>query len=136
MSQRRSEPRTGRPGPCQARTPRRAARYSSAALRAARGFHGLDSAKTPKRGRRNAIPSPADIRVRQAPARRRPGACSRRWPCSGLRNHASRLLVTDKARQVLPRFRHSRETFSDIELTEDGEIWGVIAGVVRRYDLA
>jgi DNA polymerase V len=31
---------------------------------------------------------------------------------------------------------NSREAFSDIELTEDSEIWGVIAGVVRRYDLA
>ncbi len=31
---------------------------------------------------------------------------------------------------------NSRETFPDIELTEDSEIWGVIAGVVRRYDLA
>lgn len=31
---------------------------------------------------------------------------------------------------------NSRELFPDIELTEDSEIWGVIAGVVRRYDLA
>ncbi|KIN60465.1 Peptidase S24-like domain protein [Sulfitobacter noctilucae] len=31
---------------------------------------------------------------------------------------------------------NSREKFPDIELTEDSEIWGVIAGVVRRYDLA
>jgi DNA polymerase V len=31
---------------------------------------------------------------------------------------------------------NSRENFPDIELTEDSEIWGVIAGVVRRYDLA
>jgi DNA polymerase V len=31
---------------------------------------------------------------------------------------------------------NSREYFPDIELTEDSEIWGVIAGVVRRYDLA
>ena len=31
---------------------------------------------------------------------------------------------------------NSREDFPDIELTEDSEIWGVIAGVVRRYDLA
>lgn len=31
---------------------------------------------------------------------------------------------------------NSREPFPDIELTEDSEIWGVIAGVVRRYDLA
>jgi len=31
---------------------------------------------------------------------------------------------------------NSREAFPDIELTEDSEIWGVIAGVVRRYDLA
>lgn len=30
---------------------------------------------------------------------------------------------------------NSREQFPDIELTEDSEIWGVIAGVVRRYDL-
>ncbi|WP_392338112.1 LexA family protein [Loktanella salsilacus] len=31
---------------------------------------------------------------------------------------------------------NSREAYPDIELTEDSEIWGVIAGVVRRYDLA
>jgi DNA polymerase V len=31
---------------------------------------------------------------------------------------------------------NSRESYPDIELTEDSEIWGVIAGVVRRYDLA
>ena len=31
---------------------------------------------------------------------------------------------------------NSREPFPDIELNEDSEIWGVIAGVVRRYDLA
>ena len=31
---------------------------------------------------------------------------------------------------------NSRESFADIELTEDSEIWGIIAGVVRRYDLA
>jgi DNA polymerase V len=31
---------------------------------------------------------------------------------------------------------NGREDFPDIELTEDSEIWGVIAGVVRRYDLA
>ena len=31
---------------------------------------------------------------------------------------------------------NSREHFPEIELTEDSEIWGVIAGVVRRYDLA
>ena len=31
---------------------------------------------------------------------------------------------------------NNREQFPDIELTEDSEIWGVIAGVVRRYDLA
>lgn len=31
---------------------------------------------------------------------------------------------------------NSREAFPEIELTEDSEIWGVIAGVVRRYDLA
>jgi len=30
---------------------------------------------------------------------------------------------------------NSRGDFADIELTEDSEIWGVIAGVVRRYDL-
>lgn len=30
---------------------------------------------------------------------------------------------------------NSREAFPEIELTEDSEIWGVIAGVVRRYDL-
>ena len=28
-----------------------------------------------------------------------------------------------------------RESFPDIELTEDSEIWGVIAGIVRKYDL-
>ena len=28
-----------------------------------------------------------------------------------------------------------RENFPDIELTEDSEIWGVIAGIVRKYDL-
>jgi DNA polymerase V len=31
---------------------------------------------------------------------------------------------------------NSQESFPDIVLTEDSEIWGVIAGVVRRYDLA
>lgn len=31
---------------------------------------------------------------------------------------------------------NSSENFTDIELTEDSEIWGVIAGIVRRYDLA
>jgi DNA polymerase V len=31
---------------------------------------------------------------------------------------------------------NSREAFPDIEFTEDSEIWGAIAGVVRRYDLA
>ena len=31
---------------------------------------------------------------------------------------------------------NSKEQFPEIELTEDSEIWGVIAGVVRRYDLA
>jgi len=31
---------------------------------------------------------------------------------------------------------NSQEAFPEIELTEDSEIWGVIAGVVRRYDLA
>ena len=31
---------------------------------------------------------------------------------------------------------NSQEQFPDVELTEDIEIWGVIAGVVRRYDLA
>ena len=30
---------------------------------------------------------------------------------------------------------NSQEKFPDIELTEDSEIWGVIAGIVRRYDL-
>lgn len=30
---------------------------------------------------------------------------------------------------------NAREEFPDVELTEDSEIWGVIAGVVRRYDL-
>lgn len=30
---------------------------------------------------------------------------------------------------------NSQEQFPDVELTEDSEIWGVIAGVVRRYDL-
>ena len=30
---------------------------------------------------------------------------------------------------------NSQEQFPDIELTEDSEIWGVIAGVVRRYEL-
>ena len=28
-----------------------------------------------------------------------------------------------------------RASFPDIELTEDSEIWGVIAGIVRKYDL-
>lgn len=28
-----------------------------------------------------------------------------------------------------------QEAFPDIQVTEDTEIWGVIAGVVRRYDL-
>jgi len=31
---------------------------------------------------------------------------------------------------------NTQEAFPDIELTEDSEIWGVIAGVIRRYDLA
>jgi len=31
---------------------------------------------------------------------------------------------------------NSSAAFPDIELNEDSEIWGVIAGVVRRYDLA
>jgi len=31
---------------------------------------------------------------------------------------------------------NSREAFPEIELTEDSVIWGLIAGVVRRYDLA
>ncbi|WP_286164074.1 hypothetical protein [Loktanella sp. PT4BL] len=31
---------------------------------------------------------------------------------------------------------NSREAFPDIELNEDSEFWGVIAGVVRRYHLA
>lgn len=30
---------------------------------------------------------------------------------------------------------NSHENFPDIELTEDSEIWGVIAGVVRRCDI-
>ena len=30
---------------------------------------------------------------------------------------------------------NGKEQFPDIELTEDSEIWGVIAGVVRRYEL-
>jgi DNA polymerase V len=30
---------------------------------------------------------------------------------------------------------NTQEAFPDIKLTEDSEIWGVIAGVVRRYDL-
>ena len=30
---------------------------------------------------------------------------------------------------------NSKEHFPDIEITEDSEIWGVIAGVVRRYPL-
>lgn len=30
---------------------------------------------------------------------------------------------------------NAQENFPDIELTEDSEIWGVIAGVVRRYEL-
>jgi DNA polymerase V len=30
---------------------------------------------------------------------------------------------------------NGQEQFPDIELTEDSEIWGVIAGVVRRYEL-
>lgn len=30
---------------------------------------------------------------------------------------------------------NGQEPFPDIELTEDSEIWGVIAGVVRRYEL-
>jgi len=31
---------------------------------------------------------------------------------------------------------NSQERFPDIELTEDSEIWGVIAGVVRQYPIA
>tara|TARA_R110002074_G_scaffold139168_1_gene284651 strand:+ start:9153 stop:9587 length:435 start_codon:yes stop_codon:yes gene_type:complete len=31
---------------------------------------------------------------------------------------------------------NSQVSYPEIELTEDSEIWGVIAGVVRRYDLA
>jgi DNA polymerase V len=31
---------------------------------------------------------------------------------------------------------NSQESYPEIELTEDSEIWGVIAGVVRRYGLA
>lgn len=30
---------------------------------------------------------------------------------------------------------NSKVDFPDVELTEDSEIWGVIAGVVRRYNL-
>ena len=30
---------------------------------------------------------------------------------------------------------NNKESFPDIELTEDSDIWGVIAGVVRRYEL-
>jgi DNA polymerase V len=30
---------------------------------------------------------------------------------------------------------NAQEKFPDIELTEESEIWGVIAGVVRRYEL-
>lgn len=30
---------------------------------------------------------------------------------------------------------NSAESFPDIELTPDSEVWGVIAGVVRRYEL-
>lgn len=30
---------------------------------------------------------------------------------------------------------NSKEHFPDVELNEDSEIWGVIAGVVRRYPL-
>ena len=30
---------------------------------------------------------------------------------------------------------NSQENFPNIELTEDSEIWGVIAGIVRRYNL-
>lgn len=30
---------------------------------------------------------------------------------------------------------NGKELFPDIELTEDSEIWGVIAGIVRRYEL-
>ena len=30
---------------------------------------------------------------------------------------------------------NSQESFPDIALTEDSETWGVIAGVVRRYEL-
>jgi len=30
---------------------------------------------------------------------------------------------------------NSREAYPEIELTEDSEIWGVIAGVVRRYEI-
>lgn len=31
---------------------------------------------------------------------------------------------------------NTHEEFPDIELTKDSEVWGVIAGVVRRYDIA
>jgi len=30
---------------------------------------------------------------------------------------------------------NAKEQFPDIELTADSEIWGVIAGVVRRYPI-
>ena len=30
---------------------------------------------------------------------------------------------------------NAQQKYPDIELTEDSEIWGVIAGVVRRYEL-
>jgi DNA polymerase V len=30
---------------------------------------------------------------------------------------------------------NSRESYPEIELTQDSEIWGVIAGVVRRYEI-
>lgn len=30
---------------------------------------------------------------------------------------------------------NAAETFPDVELTPDSEVWGVIAGVVRRYEL-
>lgn len=34
-----------------------------------------------------------------------------------------------------PAVANGQEKFPDIELTEDSEIWGVIAGVVRRSKL-
>lgn len=47
----------------------------------------------------------------------------------------AKILRKREGRYYLAR-ANSRESFPDIELTEDSEIWGVIAGVVRRSDLA